>query len=115
MSEFRLNVRDHTGRISSASIDRFPFTLGRGLENDLVLAEPSVSSKHALFLYTDGLVEVENKPGEPFGASRLKETFVERRHDDLVAIRWHILKALDSFSVVQSPSDDRTLVPVCRE
>jgi len=47
MDEYRIHVRDHTGNTFAVRLDRLPFWIGRGTENELVLNEPSVSKRHA--------------------------------------------------------------------
>jgi sigma-B regulation protein RsbU (phosphoserine phosphatase) len=47
MQEYFIQVKDHAGKAFVVPMERFPFTIGRGGENDLVLAEPSVSKRHA--------------------------------------------------------------------
>jgi sigma-B regulation protein RsbU (phosphoserine phosphatase) len=60
MDEYVLDVRDWTRREFSVPVSRLPFTIGRGPENDLVLAEPSVSKQHAhLAREGDGLFVVD--------------------------------------------------------
>jgi serine phosphatase RsbU (regulator of sigma subunit) len=51
--EYFIQVRDHAGRVFDVRVERLPFTIGRGPENDLVLAEPSVSKRHA-YLHRHG-------------------------------------------------------------
>ncbi|MBI4605213.1 MAG: FHA domain-containing protein, partial [Planctomycetes bacterium] len=54
MDQYALQVRDHLGNTFNVAIARFPFWIGRGAENDLVLNEPSVSKRHAFLSRVPG-------------------------------------------------------------
>jgi serine phosphatase RsbU (regulator of sigma subunit) len=61
MHEYFIQVKDHAGKAYVVPLERFPFTIGRGGENDLVLAEPSVSKRHAFIRRQgDGLAIVDD-------------------------------------------------------
>jgi serine phosphatase RsbU (regulator of sigma subunit) len=61
MQEYFIQVKDHAGKAYTVPMERFPFTIGRGSENDLVLAEPSVSKRHAFIRRQgDGLAIVDD-------------------------------------------------------
>jgi hypothetical protein len=57
-----LELEDRSGKVSVVTIEGFPFTVGRGPENNLVIPEPSVSRHHAYIRNTpEGLSIVDNK------------------------------------------------------
>ncbi len=61
MTGYFLELEDRTGKASVVAVEGFPFTIGRGPENDLVIPEPSVSRHHAYFRNTpEGLSIVDN-------------------------------------------------------
>ncbi|MBI4582604.1 MAG: SpoIIE family protein phosphatase [Planctomycetes bacterium] len=62
MDEYFIHVEDRAGKCSVVRIDRFPFSIGRGVENDLVIPEPSVSRRHAYIRRTpEGLAIIDNQ------------------------------------------------------
>ena len=61
MEKYFLQVEDRSGKVSVLSISRFPFTIGRHPDNDLVIQDSSVSKQHAILRrLSEGLVIVDN-------------------------------------------------------
>src|SRR6266545_3444791 len=62
MADYIFQVDDKFGKTSMVPLDRFPFTIGRGPENNLVISEPSVSRQHAYVKkMPEGLSIVDNE------------------------------------------------------
>ena len=47
MADTVLQITDWSGKTYMVPLQRFPFTIGRSVENDLPLCNPSISKKHA--------------------------------------------------------------------
>lgn len=71
-----------------------------------------MESGDLLLLYTDGLIEAENRDGDEFGVKRLSEAV--KRHHELCAedIVIRIVKEISAFSGGRAQSDDITLIAV---
>jgi hypothetical protein len=65
-----------------------------------------------LVLYSDGIVETRNVADEEFGEDRVLAIVRAHNKETAEDIRNHILAAVDSFSGVRDPQDDRTLVVI---
>jgi phosphoserine phosphatase RsbU/P len=63
-----------------------------------------------LLLYTDGIIESQNRSGEFFGIQRLGRTLLLRRDDSPDAIISALFEDLDEFLGDAPPDDDITLV-----
>lgn len=68
-----------------------------------------------LVLYSDGITEAENGPGEEFGYDRLTEVIEANADSTCRDIRDVIVAAVDHFTIGQSQTDDQTLVLVRTE
>jgi len=73
--------------------------------NDLCLPECCIAA-----LYTDGVVEIENPSGEPFGVERLKEVISENCEENAQEIFRQILIASNKHKGAGRALDDRTMV-----
>jgi len=61
MKKYVIQVQDRLGKSSMLPLGRFPFNIGRHPDNDLVIADASVSKKHAYIRETpQGLEIVDN-------------------------------------------------------
>lgn len=63
-----------------------------------------------LFFYTDGLSEALNSKDEEFGQERIVEFLHKNRHLPPDQIKDAIIRQVHSFSGVESPEDDTTIV-----
>jgi len=61
-----------------------------------------------IFVYSDGIIEAENKEGEMFGQARFLEAI--RNEEDPEKIFYSILKAVEFFTGFSEQSDDITMV-----
>lgn len=61
-------------------------------------------------LYTDGIVEIENPSGEPFGIDRLKDVVVQNSSSSAQEIFRQILIASNKHKADATTLDDRTMV-----
>ncbi len=66
-----------------------------------------------LVLFTDGIVEPENRYGEPFGIERLDAALLQPANEAREGVD-HLVEALRTFTGRSSGEDDRTLVVVRR-
>lgn len=73
--------------------------------NDLCLPECCIVA-----LYTDGVVEIEDSSGEPFGIKRLKETIAANHGEKAQEIFRQILIATNKHKGDAATLDDRTMV-----
>jgi sigma-B regulation protein RsbU (phosphoserine phosphatase) len=73
--------------------------------NDLCLPECCI-----VVLYTDGVVEIEDSSGEPFGIERLKEVISKNNMKNAQEIFRQILIASNKHKGAGSTLDDRTMV-----
>jgi sigma-B regulation protein RsbU (phosphoserine phosphatase) len=73
--------------------------------NDLCLPECCI-----VVLYTDGVVEIEDSSGEPFGVERLKKIISENSMENAQEIFRQILIASNKHKGAGSTLDDRTMV-----
>jgi serine phosphatase RsbU (regulator of sigma subunit) len=68
-----------------------------------------------LILYTDGVVEIENHNGDPFGVERLMTLVSQYRHLPAKALLQKVIAETKAFSGSQTYLDDFTLVIVKKE
>ncbi|MBS1538569.1 MAG: serine/threonine-protein phosphatase [Bacteroidetes bacterium] len=68
-----------------------------------------------LLLFTDGIVEAQDKEGNLFGYQRLAELLKKHSNDDAKSLAYRILEATQSFSAEAIYSDDSTVVVIKRE
>jgi sigma-B regulation protein RsbU (phosphoserine phosphatase) len=66
----------------------------------------------ALFLYTDGVVEAEDRHGDAFGMARLEEVLVRERASSSTGLLARVEEALDRHRGDEEPADDATMVVV---
>ena len=92
------------------------FLSGRGLPVGILtgpgysLEEFDLQSGDIIFLYTDGLTELEGKEGELLGEERLVKMLHENRSDSLDELRAKIVESLHEFSEHGQLSDDVTFL-----
>jgi pSer/pThr/pTyr-binding forkhead associated (FHA) protein len=55
-----LNYTDDTGQSQSVTIQSSRFTIGRNPDNDLTIADPNLSRRHALIEHFDGVVQLSD-------------------------------------------------------
>ncbi|MFH0920099.1 MAG: SpoIIE family protein phosphatase [Fibrobacterota bacterium] len=65
-----------------------------------------------LFLYTDGLVEVQNKEGQKFGLDRLRRVLRENRPETLAKLKQNIINEVNQFNDHAGWEDDTTFILV---
>jgi phosphoserine phosphatase RsbU/P len=65
-----------------------------------------------LFIYTDGIVEMENKATELFGVKRLKDIIANNLGHDGASIIGHISGELNKFSEGAAPDDDISIMSI---
>lgn len=68
-----------------------------------------------LLLFTDGILEAQDKDGNLFGYQRLADLLKEHRTDDAKTLAYRILEATQIFSTEAVYSDDSTVVVIKRE
>ncbi|GFO66781.1 sodium/solute symporter serine/threonine phosphatase [Geomonas limicola] len=83
-----------------------------GVEKRVVFEEKTVqlAPGDLLFLYTDGIIENENKEGEFFGVPRLCDLLTELHHEPAEAIIEEVLARLNAFSAPRPLQDDVSMV-----
>jgi sigma-B regulation protein RsbU (phosphoserine phosphatase) len=74
----------------------------------------SIPPKGVLVLYTDGILERDNKKGEEFGAARLKKLILQNKEKSAEEIMNSIFSAADDFGKSKKWKDDATVVVVKR-
>ncbi len=79
---------------------------GRGYEE----RRTSLSPGDLLFLYTDGMVEVENEAGDMFGVDRLDQVLDEHHALDVDTLLVRVEDAVRGFRGQVEPSDDATMM-----
>jgi phosphoserine phosphatase RsbU/P len=72
----------------------------------------SLSRIHRIILYTDGLLEAENRQGEPFFESRLMEILASKSGHDLDGLLDGILSSVLAFSEAKQFDDDVCLLGI---
>lgn len=75
----------------------------------------SISYGDSVILYTDGITEAFSADGEMFGESRLYDAIRECMKTNARDIANYILETLNRFIEDTSPSDDITMITLCRE
>jgi len=66
-------------------------------------------------LFTDGIIEAQNKRGEQYGYERLGRDILRLRHKCTKEIASSILESVVKFSTGGSYKDDSTIVVIKRE
>ena len=74
----------------------------------------SLNPGDLLCLYTDGVVEAQNKDREQFGESRLQALLKENASFPARIILENIYDAVSGFTKLPKPEDDLTLVVLKR-
>lgn len=72
--------------------------------------ETHLQAGDRLFLYTDGIVEHENRAGEMFGEERLAAALRAGREQALETVCERVMELMSEFGDGQRPQDDVTLV-----
>jgi serine phosphatase RsbU (regulator of sigma subunit) len=65
-----------------------------------------------VLLMTDGLPELSDPNGDPFGYARVQDVFAEVAHGEPAAIIEHLTAAMESWRGEPTPDDDVTFVVV---
>jgi hypothetical protein len=86
--------------------------LGIRMELELELHESVIARGDTVLLYTDGVVETLNAPGESFGFERLRKGLLPGGSSQ--AIHDHVLRELDQFRGDEPVYDDCSLVVISR-
>ena len=81
--------------------------IGEGVFKDEIV---TLEEGDMICLYTDGLIEAQNKNREEFGLDSLKEAILRHRRWPLEEIMEKIIEDVSKFSQGQPPADDLTLL-----
>lgn len=103
--QFVLRASGGLERLSSAGLPLGLFSGHGYAERTLALADGDL-----LFLYTDGMVEVENETGDMFGTERLEALLIaehEKRVDDVLE---RVEQTVRTFRGNAEPFDDATMM-----
>jgi serine phosphatase RsbU (regulator of sigma subunit) len=71
-----------------------------------------LSGSEAFLLFTDGLVKLKSRDGEPFGERRLQRVLTTMSERSAREIRESVLTALAAYRDNAAPADDLSLVVV---
>jgi sigma-B regulation protein RsbU (phosphoserine phosphatase) len=71
---------------------------------------PQLHPGDKLFIYTDGIVEYQNRHGELYGTRRFYETLEARRGESIEDMVERSIKSLMNFGNNAKPQDDITLL-----
>jgi sigma-B regulation protein RsbU (phosphoserine phosphatase) len=82
----------------------------RGFEELTEIVEVQLEVGDMLLLYSDGLLEAEDKGGRQFGVERLTAVLETFHREPLSAIRDHLVRALHTFRDGVELKDDTTLI-----
>ncbi len=102
---------------ASGEVERLGSTgipLGMFAEGRYELLEGQLDEGDFLFLYTDGVIEIEDRDGEEFGLQRLQELAQESRRESLPVIAARVSDRLRNWSGGAGQSDDVTMLLVRR-
>ena len=80
---------------------------------NITIGEVAIEPSSMLFMYTDGLIEIENEQGEMYDLNSLQETLQVSSIKSPDKIAKHVLKKADSFRGEQPYPDDLSLL-VCK-
>ena len=80
---------------------------------NITIGEVAIEPGSMLFMYTDGLIEIENEQGEMYDLNSLQETLQASSLKSPSKIAKHVLKEADSFRGEQPYPDDLSLL-VCK-
>jgi serine phosphatase RsbU (regulator of sigma subunit) len=99
-----------SGRVEALGATGRPLGLlsGGGYEQ----AEVLLQAGDSLFLYTDGIVESEDRAGESFGMERLQELLVAERKSGLDGVLARVEEAVRTFRGRVEADDDATMLVV---
>jgi len=89
-------------------------TLGFLPEIDLKRGYVNLEPGSVLVMYTDGIIEREEREDEQFEVERLRELVVSHQHKSAKEIIEEIIKAVDIFGREKSLEDDATVVVIKR-
>ncbi|MDK2945965.1 fused response regulator/phosphatase [Geotoga petraea] len=99
------------GEIETFKNNNFP--LGMGLidkKEKIILDETSFNKNDIFVMFTDGLVEAENKEGKQFGDQTIRNILREGDFEDITDIIEKIKKEFSDFLNEEKPEDDITLL-----
>ncbi|MDD5033150.1 MAG: SpoIIE family protein phosphatase [Methylococcaceae bacterium] len=107
-----LLIRRREGRV--APLDDPDCGTVLGLFEDSIYSNREIAYEmgDSIFLYTDGVIEVENAEGQEFGIERLCDTIAQHPSKPLGELFDEILASVMSFSASGKLSDDLCLVGV---
>jgi sigma-B regulation protein RsbU (phosphoserine phosphatase) len=88
---------------------------GRGFAELADLVNIELSPGDLLLLYSDGLLETEDRSGRQFGADRLSAVLDAFHREPLPSLREHLVQALHSFRDGTEMKDDTTLILLRRQ
>ena len=80
---------------------------------NITIGEVAIEPSSMLFMYTDGLIEIENEQGEMYDLNSLQETLQASSIKSPDKIAKHVLMKADSFRGEQPYPDDLSLL-VCK-
>lgn len=112
MGKITLEVLDHFGRVKERHrVERFPYTIGRGYDNDLILDDPYISPEH-LVLEQDEQEQLRLKDLNSTNGSYLlpdKQSFdqVELAYNQKIRLGHTAIRFRDSRHAVKVTQVDR--------
>lgn len=111
--DYYLEARDESGNVTSHPIDRLPFSIGRGPDNELVIPHSSVSRRHAYIWWTeDGLTIVDNGSRNGIFVNRQRVATMRILRDgdvvDIGAVRFRV-RASSSPKIPESSNGTETI------
>lgn len=98
------------GRVSALPSQNLPLGVTEDEYFSVRMHRLSMQTGDRLFLWSDGIVEAENKGGHMFGEDRLRAVFEQT--PEPVHLFDELLAAVSAFRGAQETSDDTTLVEV---
>ena len=104
MVKITLSKDGHPPRIST--FDKREITVGRTKANDLVIAEPGVSSNHARILSTGTeltLIDLESTNGTFVNGQRIQGPHVVTPHDEVFICAWRLLFEFPGMAAAPGP------------
>jgi sigma-B regulation protein RsbU (phosphoserine phosphatase) len=69
-----------------------------------------MNSGDLLVIYTDGIIDTQNRAGEEFGESRLQAIVAKNRHLGPSDLKEKVIREITAFSEGAESQDDQTLV-----
>jgi sigma-B regulation protein RsbU (phosphoserine phosphatase) len=77
------------------------------------VAAPPLAEGDLVLFFTDGVIETENRDGDPFGAERALDVIRRHRHEPAAKLVHRVYRAVRDFARRPAVDDDITMI-VCR-